>query len=569
MNKKFLVFLSIVGLLFSVFALSIMAEDNVPAVTDTYYLVASNESQAFSELTAKGVKVVCYGDIICDTTGANGNGFFGNFPDNSHIEIIFGEDIFVSSEVAANNIGILINKKITVTFKYNGFSHFINSGTYLNENNETVECSGNGIVVRHKEALVRIIGTSGQDMENGGVSKIFNVPTVNAIDGSWNVDGCNLDAYKTNNNYLKIYKGNAYVENVRAFAPLAFILSDSEAAGVYEIVSSAISSTSDYATQFKGTNSKTVKIENSYTKGLEAWSVISGSYVKSSTIEGVGVVIDSWHDPGKIWEFTDCEILGEKIHTSTGRTYLWFIDCTFRDGIRWNLNGDNGGNQYSRIYVSPTCTEPGSLEMKQSYNKGSSNPFAEEVANYSAPALGHTGTAEWAFDYEGDKYLSKLTATKGCARCGLWEPQEVKIGAMFQPLGYSVSLYHSNPSITLGFTMNKDAIGKYEELSGNTLNFGFAVAMKDLLGENVAPLDKNGNAVVLEKGSVVKANITSSALFCISIKVKLTQELSDKLLLMTGYVAERNGDELSISYMQSGDKLIQNDEFKYVSCNNQ
>lgn len=559
MKRKFLLFVSLVTILCISLAFSVMAEDNLPTVTDTYYLVNSEESDAYSSLTAQGANVVCYKDIIGDTTGTQKSVFFGDFDENAHVELIFAEDIFVSQEMAANNTGILINTPITLTVNYNGFCHYISS---------SADCSNNGIVIRHHSSTLRLIGTKAVDLDDGSVSQEFNAPSYDSETDTWNVEGANLDVYKTNNHYIQLYSGNFYVEGVRAQSSKAIILTDSSAKGVYEIKSCAVAATNNYAVQLKSTESKTVKVENSYIQGLEGWSVLSGSYVKNSTITGVGVVIDSWHNPGKVWEFIGCDILGEKIQTSTGRTYLWFIDCNIREGIKWNLNGDNGGNQYVRIYTSATCEEPGSFIMKQSTNKGSSNPYADEVANYSAPALGHTGTAEWAYNYAGDKYLSDLTVTKGCTRCGLWEPESIFVGTMFEARGYSVPEFGDKLYITAGFTINKEAIQKYEEISGSKLNFGCAIAVKDLLGENNSPLNEKGDAVTLESGNVLCADITSSVNSYMDVMVNLTDAHLDTLLLITGYITEKSGDSLTVSYMQSGDTLVQNNEFEYVSYNN-
>ena len=116
--------------------------------------------------------------------------------------------------------------------------------------------------------------------------------------------------------------------------------------------------------------------------------------------------------------------------------------------------------------------------------------------------------------------------------------------------------------------MNKDAIQKYEELSGSKISYGCAVALKDCLGENAAPLDENGNAVILESGNVIKADVTSSLNCYMDVKVKMTSELADTMLLITGYVAEASGEALAINYMQSENKLVDGNNFQYVSYNN-
>ena len=560
MKRKLLTLISFVSLLCIFLAISVMAEDNVPEVTDSYYLVNSTESDAYGKLTAAGAQVVCYSDIIGDTTGSQPAVFFGSFAEDSHIEIIFAEDIYVTEDVAQNNVGILISTKITVTFNYNGFGHYIACAT---------DAGANGIVVRHKEAMVRLIGTKGIDLENGGVSNVFTEPSYNSENGTFNVDGCSLDIYKTNGHYVQIYKGKAYIEGVRGKSASSVILTDSEAVGPYDVINSAFTANNDYALQFKATLSKTLRIENSYTKGLEAYSVVSGSYVKNSTIEGKTLHIDSWHDPGHVWEFINCDVLVSRISSSTGRTYYCFTDCTFKENLSWGLSGDNGGNQYVRIYTSATCETPGSLVLKQSTNKGNGRgPFAEEYDNYSAPALGHTGTAEWAYNYTGDKYLSELTISKGCTRCGLWDPQSVYVGTMFQTLGYSVSQFGTNPSIIAGFYIDKDAIARYEEISGAKIRFGCAVALKDMIGEGVNPLDENGNAIVLENGKVLTADITSAKNSYMDIKVTLTNDHLDTALLITGYILEKSEDSVTISYMQSNNTLVKDSAFEYISYNN-
>ena len=67
MKRKLLMLVSLAVILCAFFAISVMAE-GAPAVSDTYYLVNSEESPAYAELTAQGQKVVCYADIVGDTT---------------------------------------------------------------------------------------------------------------------------------------------------------------------------------------------------------------------------------------------------------------------------------------------------------------------------------------------------------------------------------------------------------------------------------------------------------------------------------------------------------------------
>lgn len=563
MKRKLLLFFAFAVIFCAIFAFTSMA-DEVAAPSYTYYLVNNEASPAYTALKNGGADVICYKDIIGNTSDSQASVFFGSFVTDTHVEIIFAEDIFVPMEMATNNTGILINTAITVTFRYNGFSHYISSGYYVDDSGQSVECTNNGIVVRHKDAIVRFIGTKAQDLENGGISQEFVLPVIDGENNTYNAEGCNLDAYKTNNYYLQIYKGNAYVEGVRAYAAKSYVLTDGEASGTYEIKNSAFSSSEGYAVQLKATTSKTVKIENCYMKGITAWSVLSGSYVYDSVITGSGVHIDSWHPSGKVWEFENCQILGDSVATSTGRTYLCFTDCIFKENIKWSLSGDNGGNQFLRIYTSPTCTEAGTMEMKQSTNRGGANPYQEEYDNFSAPPLGHTGTAEWEYSYVGDMYLSDLTVSKGCTRCGLWEPTSISINPMFQALGYSVPEFGNRTYIAVGYTADKNAIAQYESISGAKLTFGFAVAAKEALGENTCPLDENGNAISLKSGNVFAADLTDVISNYIEVKLTVNQAHADKEFLITGYVIEKQNDQITVSYVQSN-SLVKNNVFEYIA----
>ena len=399
---------------------------------------------------------------------------------------------------------------------------------------------------------------------------MFNLPVIDSELGTCDISACNLDVYKNTTHYLIVYKGSVYVDNLRGYTTDSLVYAEtykSESVGPFEIYNCAISAVNNRAVAIASTNSKIVKIDNSYMKGLSGYSVTSGSYVYNSTIAGDGIHIDAWHNPGHVWDFVNCAITGNKVSSSTGRTYLRFTDCTFRDNMTWSLSGDNGGNQYVRIYTSATCERAGTMEMKQSTNRGGENPFAEEYASFSAPAFGHTGGVDWAYNYAGDKYLSTLNLSKGCTRCGLWDPQEYVIDAMFQVLGYSVPQYGTNLSITFGIKINKQAVLQYEEITGASVDFGFAVAAKDCIGEGVSPLDENGNAVVLDRGNVIKASVASSKNIYTDLKISLSADNKDTELLMSFYIADEKDTDLEISYAQSKG-IVDGNSFDYISYNN-
>ena len=564
MKRKLLIFISFALLLWAALSFSVIAEEE-DAPTFTYYLVNSEDSPEYTALKAQGKIVLCYYEIIGDTTGNSDSVFFGQFNDGERVEIIFAEDILVPEELATHNTGILINKPITVTFNYNGFGHYIASGHYYNESDQQVLCDGNGIVVRNSKATVRLIGTRGKD-EGGIVSDVFSIPTYDKETGAWDITESNLDVYKSNNPYLKIHDGNAYCENIRGYASNQVVYSLDSAQGTYEFYNCAASANENRAICLQGNNSKVVKMDNCYFKGLTAHSVLDGSFTNNTTITGDGLHLDAWHPEGKVWSFENCTITGKRISTSTGRTYLTFTDCTFAEELTWSLGGDNGGNQFVRIYVSATCETPGSLEMKQSTNRGNANPFEEELANFSAPALGHTGTEEWASTFEGESFLSPVTLTKGCTRCGLWEPREEHVGAMFTAAGYSVPLFGENIAIVLGFTVDTQAIEEYESITGVTVNFGFVTVARTFLDEGASPLDENGNVTTENESSVIKTDVTRKNVNHMEVKLTLPSGAEYTEFLISGYVLEQEDEALSISYIQSS-KSVVNNAFEFVSYN--
>lgn len=555
--KKLLLFLVALSMVVCFFAISVLAEEQVPDVTDTYYLVQSQDSEAAIALKNEGKQIISYPEIIGPTFANSTSVFFGDFPVGSHIEIIFGEDIFVPKTIVPANKGILINTAITVTFRYNGFSHYLDNGG---------GSSLNGIVVRGSGAYVRLIGSKAMD-ENGEFDSTFIGPKGDIANGDFNTNNCNVDVFKYDENYIDVYGSKIYIENLRSYVGHATIKGGNSGNANITIVNSALYSSRGRSVNFNDQAPKTVVIDGGYYKGLSGYTICTGSFVKNCAVVESNLHIDSWNISKNVWEFVNCDLSKTtKISSNTGRTHYVFKDCIFNpDGVTWELSGDGGGDQFVRIYKSATCTEPGSLEIKRSSHKGTSNPYAAELENFSAPALNHNYS--WKNNYSGDKYVSTLTAVNSCSNC-----KDVKetytVDTMFTALGYSVPEFGNSYSIIVGYQINRSAIEQYEAYTGSTISFGCVVALKDKLGEFNAPLDENGDAVVLQSGNVIKADITNEVYSYTSLKVSLTSEHTDLSLLMSAYIIETSDDIIQISYLQNPNELVKDNQFTYVSYNN-
>ena len=162
--------------------------------------------------------------------------------------------------------------------------------------------------------------------------------------------------------------------------------------------------------------------------------------------------------------------------------------------------------------------------------------------------------------YEDFLKNGKLIAS--CTRCQKQETLETS--PIFNCLGYSAPM-NGDLKITVGFSVDFDALEKYETLSGNTVEFGIVAAGKANLGENVSPLDENGVAKELQTGSVINVNISeyqnvSSYEFVLA---GYTESTADKQVLIASYVKVSNDEETTIVYLQQNQ--VKNNEFNYYS----
>ncbi len=557
--KRFALFLMALSCLFCLFAISAFAQDAAPEVTDRFYVVASQDSEAALALKAQGESVIVLSEVYASTTATSGSDWIDSFAEGSHIELIFAENIV---ESVSEFSGILLAKPITLTVRYNGFVHLITN--YVSKENM--------FVLRHSGAKINFFGTSQIYDENGNAITDF---TYNSNDLTQN-----KVQIRHSKVYCWVYDGDVYAENIRSSTGQEFVYVDSDnssadpsVVNTYEFVDCALRSDTDPIALFgKDSAPKIVKISGGYYSSISLHTVCSGSYINNCQIGGK-LYMDCWGITNQMLVLENT-VIGGSVSTSTGRTHIKFIDCTF-DISKLSLGSDGGGKCYALVYTSATCEADGTLNVY--VNGAGTTPvngkdvnndsmYAQTVADFYADpqsyALGHN--IRWSYDFAGDKYMSALTATNCCSRCGD-VVEAVSVDTLFTTLGYSVPTFGTALSISVGFSINKTAISQYEALTGSKINFGCVVAAKDNLGENNAPLDENGDAVVLPQGQIIKADITDEAFEQISLKVVLTDALKDKALLMSGFIIETNEEGTSVSYMQDRNSLVSDNLFEYVS----
>jgi hypothetical protein len=130
------------------------------------------------------------------------------------------------------------------------------------------------------------------------------------------------------------------------------------------------------------------------------------------------------------------------------------------------------------------------------------------------------------------------------------------VDALFDFIGFSTP-ENGSYGIVASFTVNKKAIELYEKKAEKTLSYGIVAAAKQNLGDN-NPLDKDGNKVTLEKGSVVKAEITREYASYDFVLKGMNENQLDAELVIASYVeiTEKDGENVtkSVVYLQSVQK---------------
>lgn len=95
----------------------------------------------------------------------------------------------------------------------------------------------------------------------------------------------------------------------------------------------------------------------------------------------------------------------------------------------------------------------------------------------------------WTVETGSEGYLGEMTATNSCPVCGYVTSTE-KIAPLFLTKGYS---YSEDGSITQHYAVNREAIARYEAITGDTVLFGGVAATRNHIA--LGPIDKNGKPV--------------------------------------------------------------------------
>ena len=116
--------------------------------------------------------------------------------------------------------------------------------------------------------------------------------------------------------------------------------------------------------------------------------------------------------------------------------------------------------------------------------------------------------------------------------------KEATLDEIFTFLGYS---FNEEGSMAVGYEINYEALKRYEEKTGETLEIGVVFAGYSLLNGN-QPLDAQGNAITLDDGAVVKFDLTEyDYTYYDFIVTDIVDSIKDIPLVISAYI--NNGEE--------------------------
>ena len=546
--KKVALFLFALSTLFCLFALTTFAQDDPVAVTDTFYVVASQDSEAAIALKGEGKNVIVLAEVYASTAKGATDTWLDNFEEGSHVELIFAENVV---ESIGTDRGIVLNKRITLTVRYNGFSHYVtNNGR------------SNAFVMRHADASIRFIGTHAIDGEDGSISKDFKPNSANPSAGNVDITHGKV--------YCWVYDGDVYAYNMRTSTNEEFIFTtaDDDVSNSKTNTITVHSCASTWIGISGDGDKKIIDFKDSYIRSHDFESLCTGSVIDNCVFGDNSFYMDSHSLLNEMLVIKNCKL--SSIKSDTGRTNLTLIDCEF-DINNLKLGSDGGGKGYALVYKTVTCENDGELNVYK-YGSGTTpvngkdvnedSKFAQIVIDFYADpqnyAVGHN--IEWSDSFADDKYLSEYSAVKGCTKCSK-TVEEITLDAFFINLGYSASL-DGNGGIAIGYIINVDAIARYEEITGKTLKYGVFVTLKDNIGDSPIFDEKEERAQ-----GVISVEIDKKSFGAFELKlVGFTGEQKDVKLAMGAYVAETKEEITEYSYIQ-GEAPNENEKYHFVSYN--
>ena len=149
-----------------------------------------------------------------------------------------------------------------------------------------------------------------------------------------------------------------------------------------------------------------------------------------------------------------------------------------------------------------------------------------------------------------------------CTNDGCQYGEVEEVPALFTCLGYSANKF-GKKGMTIGFSLNEEAINEFEGVTGKTLKYGVFAVSKENIGDNLI-FDKDGNAT----NGVFKTELTNQKFVAFEIKIVGFEEKQLDIKLAIGaYISVSNEEKTEYSYLQGGGAPLENENYHFVSYN--
>ena len=565
MKRTLLILTFVLSLIFALSVVSLAAEDEY-----TYYVVQSEESDLASTLKDEGKSVVGIEKLYSsysDSTAADSTYFVNQF-DGKTLNLILAENVSYSMEPNPSNptgSGIRLDKAINMNVYFNG--HY----WWIPDDNRYA-----GFFINNQGACLTLIGNRTiEEVQEG-----FDVTKVNAKAMSNGVDyyGGYIGFY--------IVKGDLTIKN-------AIVISEDEL--IYQKDGYASGTTNlKFDTCFFNNKDRTCRtihfkssgksdisfqMDHTYADRIAINNILADSYINNSRI--ASLYIDSWHADsliGKEYIYINNTVIGD--YYSDGDTnHIIATNSSFND---INLNGDSSGGGFATLInstyksvvlkrqsatrngvlniVTPADCDSPAIQVVYTYDDETQTNISYIDEEYSKvnPALGHN-TDGGMLSMSYTSYLERGNGNFLCSICG----EEYEAKGVFEPLftfvGYSV-FEGASGSFAIGYSVNKEALAKYEEISDKTINYGIFVVLKDVIGkEDIFGADGKPATGVLS------ADITKYSTNLFELKViGITEKREYTGLVMGAYAATKFNGVTEYEYLQ-GDKPSEGEIYSSTS----
>ena len=217
-------------------------------------------------------------------------------------------------------------------------------------------------------------------------------------------------------------------------------------------------------------------------------------------------------------------------------------------------NGNYTSNKFMVIYDTNLCVAGfGGIHSESIDDGDCTTPLLCARCALSLEAANEAHNYGIVIEY-ANGYLNKGVKKDGCTRCNAFTTEDTE--PLFTLLGYSAPKY-GDGGIAIGYTVDKDAMAEYEDVTGKTFKYGVFAASQNRLGNNDV-FGKDGTAA----DGVINADLSNQKFSAFELKVTgFTDDKKDTKLALGAYVYVIDGDTIEYSYIQYG---TPNEGEKYV-----